>query len=46
MIEQVDNHVVRLEHLIGTSLQADTLTKPKARPDFEQNTKSLMGPQR
>ena len=27
IIDQVDNLVVRLEHLIGTSRQADTLTK-------------------
>ena len=46
MIEQVNCHVVRLEHLIGTELQADTLTKAKPRSTFESDTRKLLGPQR
>ena len=42
------NHhqVVKLEHLDGTRLPADMLSKAKPRPRHEQNTAFLMGPQR
>jgi hypothetical protein len=43
MIEQVDRHVVKLEHIQGEVLQADMLTKPKERPGFEANRKLMMG---
>jgi hypothetical protein len=43
MIEQVDRHVVRLEHLRGTELRADSLTKPKAGQSFQQDTAELLG---
>jgi hypothetical protein len=46
MIEQVEQHVVKLEHLQGTTLQADMLTKPKERPGFEANRSLMLGPQR
>ena len=46
MIEQVSRHVVKLEHIQGTTLQADILTKPKARPGFEANRQLMLGPQR
>jgi len=46
MIEQVTRHVVKLEHIQGTTLQADLLTKPKARPGFEANRQLMLGPQR
>jgi hypothetical protein len=46
MIEQVANHVVRLEHLDGTKHQADTLTKPKGGEGFRADTMNLLGPQR
>ena len=46
MIEQVERHVVKLEHVQGTTLQADMLTKPKARPGFEANRQLMLGPQR
>ena len=43
MIEQVDRHVVRLEHLRGTELRPDSLTKPKAGQSFLQDTAELLG---
>ena len=43
MIEQVDRHVVRLEHLRGTELRADSLTKPKAGQPFQRDTAELLG---
>jgi len=43
LIEQVDRHVVRLEHLRGTELRADSLTKPKAGQSFQQDTAELLG---
>ena len=46
MIEQVERHVVKLEHVQGTTLQADMLTKPKERPGFESNRQLMLGPQR
>ena len=45
MIEQVDRHVVRLEHLRGTELRADSLTKAKAGKPFQQDTAELLGHQ-
>jgi hypothetical protein len=46
MIEQVEQHVVKLKHLQGTTLQADMLTKPKERPGFKANKKLMLGLQR
>jgi hypothetical protein len=45
MIEQVDRHVVRLEHLRGTELRADSLTKPKAGQSFQHDTAEMLGHQ-
>jgi len=46
LIEKVQQQVVKLEHLDGTRLPADVLSKAKPRSGHEQNTASLMGPQR
>ena len=46
MIEQVELQTVKLIHLAGTSLKADTLTKPLPRSSFEAHTDRLLGPQR
>jgi hypothetical protein len=43
MIEQVNRHIVKLEHVQGEVLQADLLTKPKERPGFEANRKLMLG---
>jgi len=43
MIEQVNNQVIRLEHLQGENLPADTLTKPLARPVFEKHRDTILG---
>jgi hypothetical protein len=46
LIEQVQNSVIKLEHMEGTTLPADVLSKPKPRTGHEANTADLMGPQR
>ena len=46
MIEQVELQTVKLIHLAGTSLKADTLTKSLPRSSFEAHTDRLLGPQR
>ena len=46
LIEQMQNSVIKLEHMEGTTLPADVLSKPKPRPGHEANTADLMGPQR
>jgi hypothetical protein len=46
LIEQVQNCVIKLEHMDGTTLPADVLSKAKPRPGHEANTFELMGPQR
>ena len=46
LIEQVQNSVIKLEHMEGTTLPADVLSKPKPRPGHEANTADLMGPKR
>ena len=46
MIEQVELQTVKLIHLSGTDLKADTLTKPLPRHSFETHTDKLLGPQR
>ena len=46
MIEQVELQTVKLVHLSGTQLKADTLTKPLPRHSFEVHTDNLLGPQR
>ena len=43
MIEQVDRHVVYLEHLKGTELRADTLTKAKPNVPFSKDCAELLG---
>jgi hypothetical protein len=43
MIEQVNLHVICLEHLRGTEHRGDVLTKPKARPGFERDRDELLG---
>ena len=43
MIEQVDRHVVYLEHLKGTELRADTLTKAKPNVPFTKDCSELLG---
>ena len=45
MIEQVELQTVKLVHLSGTQLKADTLTKPLPRHSFEIHTDNLLGPQ-
>jgi len=46
LIEKVQQQVIKLEHMEGTILPADALSKAKPRPGHEQNTAALMGPQR
>ena len=46
LIEQVQNSVIKVEHMGGTTLPADVLSEPKPRPGHEANTADLMGPQR
>ena len=46
MIEQVELQTVKLVHLSGADLKADTLTKPLPRSSFELHTDKLLGPQR
>jgi hypothetical protein len=43
MIEQVDRHLVYLEHLKGTELRADTLTKAKPNIPFTKDCSELLG---
>jgi hypothetical protein len=43
MIEQVDRHVVYLEHLKGIELRADTLTKAKPNVPFSKDCAELLG---
>ena len=45
LIEQVEQQVLKLEHLEGTVHPSDILSKPKPRPGHEKNTSDLMGPQ-
>jgi hypothetical protein len=47
MIEQVESHLVKLEHIKGTELEADLLTKPLAEAAHTKHTEQLLGgPQR
>jgi len=47
MIEQVERHLVKLEHIKGTELKADLLTKPLAEAAHTKHTEQLLGgPQR
>ena len=46
MIEQVELQTVKLVHLSGITLKADTLTKPLPRNSFELHSDKLLGPQR
>ena len=43
MIEQVEHQVIKLEHLCGLNLPADTLTKALSRPKFEEHRATLLG---